>query len=117
MLGWSKRLFFLIQIGAGRRAQEICNLSLDYKRRGDRVLLLWPACFKAKNHTEGHSPSHPSIKKMSHFVRNKKELYNCPVANWEVYRQRRFDRDRGASGYLWERSQAGMSALFKLLVL
>ena len=81
------------------------------------MLLLWPACFRAKNHTEGHSPSHPSIKKMSHFVRNKKELYNCPVANWEVYRQRRFDRDRGSSGYLWERSQAGMSALFKLLVL
>ena len=81
------------------------------------VLLFWPASFKAKNHNEEHSPSCPSIKKMSHFVRSRKELDNCPVVNWEVYRKKRLERDGGASGYLWERSQAGMSALFRLLVL
>ena len=30
-----QKTFFLIMIGAGRRAHEICNLSLDYKRKGD----------------------------------------------------------------------------------
>ena len=54
---------------------------------------------------------------MSHYLRNKKELDNCPVVNWEVYYKRRMERDGGASGYLWTRSQAGMSALFRLLVL
>ena len=39
------------------------------------------------------------------------------MVNWEVYIKRRMERDGGASGYLWTRSQAGMSALFKLLVL
>ena len=64
------KTFFLIQIGAGRRAQEICNLSLDYKRHRDRVTLLWPAWFKAKNHNEEHAPASPSIKRMSHFVKH-----------------------------------------------
>ena len=30
-----QKTFFLIMIGAGRRAHEICNLSLDYKRKGE----------------------------------------------------------------------------------
>ena len=34
-----------------------------------------------------------------------------------MFRKKRIERDGGASGYLWERSQAGMSALFRLLVL
>ena len=76
-----------------------------------------PRPFRAKNHNEEHSPSCPSIKKMSHFVRNRKELDNCPVVNWEVFLKKRLERDGGASGYLWERSQAGMCALFKVLVL
>ena len=37
-----QKTFFLIMIGAGRRAHEICNLSLDFKRKGDQVLLQWP---------------------------------------------------------------------------
>ena len=54
---------------------------------------------------------------MSHFVKDKKELDNCPVVNWEVYLKRRYERDNGANGYLWEKSQAVMCASFKLLVL
>ena len=112
-----QKTFFLTQLGAGRRAQEICNLSLEYKRHRDRVTLLWPAWFKAKNHNEEHAPNSPSIKRMSHFVKHKKELYNCPVANWEIFIKRRLEKDRGNNTCLWTRSQAGMSALFKLLVL
>ena len=37
--------------------------------------------------------------------------------NWEVYLKRRYERDNGANGYLWEKSQAVMCASFKLLVL
>ena len=76
-----------------------------------------PRPFRARNHNEEHSPSCPSIKKMSHYVRDRRELDNYPVVNWEVYLQRRLDRDGGASGYLWERSQEVMCASFKLLVL
>ena len=54
---------------------------------------------------------------MFHFVKNRKELDNCPVVNWEVFRKKRIERDGGVSGYLWERSQAGMCTLFRLLVL
>ena len=81
------------------------------------VLLFWPHDFRAKNHNEEHSPAPPSIKKMSHYVKDIRELNNCPVANWEVYLKRRLDIDRGDSGYLWTRSQAVMCASFKLLVL
>ena len=34
-----------------------------------------------------------------------------------MFRKKRIERDGGASGYLWERSQAGMCTLFRLLVL
>ena len=112
-----QKTFFLTQLGAGRRCHEICNLSVDYRRYKDRVTLLWPDWFKAKNHNVEHAPSSPSIKRMSHFVKHKKELYNCPVANWEIYIKRRLEKDRGNNTCLWTRSQAGMSALFKLLVL
>ena len=74
-----------------------------------------PRPFRAKNHNEEHSPSCPSIKKMSHFVRSRKELENCPVVNWEVFHKRRLERDGGASGYLGERSQADMYTLFRCL--
>ena len=47
----------------------------------------------------------------------KKELLNCPVANWEVYLKRRLDLYGNDSGYLWTRSQAMMCASFKSLVL
>ena len=57
------------------------------------------------------------IKEMSHLARSRKELDNCPVMNWEVYRKKRLERDGGANGYLWEKSQAGMCALFRWLVL
>ena len=112
-----QKFFFLSLIGTGRRIHEICNLSLKYKRKGERVLLYWPRSFRAKNHNEEHSPSCPSIRRMSHFVKDKKELDNCPVTNWEVYLKRRYERDNGANGYLWERSQAVMCASFKLLIL
>ena len=81
------------------------------------VLLFWPHDFRAKNHNEEHSPAPPSIKKMSHYVKDIRELNNCPVANWEVYLKRRLDIDRGDSGYLWTRSQAVMCASLKLLVM
>ena len=35
-----QKTFFLTMIGAGRRAHEICNLSLDFKRKGDSPIVL-----------------------------------------------------------------------------
>ena len=55
------------------------------------------------------------IKEMSHLARSRKELDNCPVVNWEVYRKKRLERDGGASGYLGERPQADMYPLFRCL--
>ena len=81
------------------------------------VLLYWPHDFRAKNHNEEHAPAPPSIKRMSHYVKDEKELYNCPVANWEVYLKRRLDLYRNYSGYLWTRSQAMTWASFKSFVL
>ena len=86
-------------------------------REKGTVLLFWPTSFRAKNHNEEHTPSCPSIRKMSHFVRSRRELNNCPVVNWEVFRKRRLERKGGNGVYLWERSQAGMCALFRVLVL
>ena len=103
-------------IGAGRRAHEICNLSLDFIRKGDKVLLQWPVSFRAKNHNMEHTPSCPSIRKMSHFVKSRRELDNCPVANWEVFRKRRLERNKGNGNCLWERNQAGMCAVLRVLV-
>ena len=112
-----QKFFFLSLLGTGRRIHEIMNLSLEYKRRGEnKVVLLWPRSFRAKNHNQDHSPSDPSIRRMTHVVRDRKELDNCPVVNWEVYLKRRYERDNGANGYLWEKSQAVMCASFKVLV-
>ena len=74
-----QKTFLLSLIGTSRRAHEICNLSLGYRRVGDRVLLFWPPSFRAKIHNEEHSPSCTSIRKMFHLVRNRKEIDNCPV--------------------------------------
>ena len=112
-----QKTFFLFLLGTSRRIHEICNLSLKFKRIGDRVLLYWVPYFRAKNHNEEHSPAPPSIKRMSHYVKDIRELNNCPVANWEVYLKRRLDIVGNNSGYLWTRSQAVMCASFKLLVL
>ena len=112
-----QKLFFLFLIGTSRRLHEICNLSLEYMRICDRVLLYWVPYFRAKNHNEEHSPAPPSIKRMSHYVKDKRELYNCPVANWEVYLQRRLDLRGNNSNFLWTRSQAVMCASLKLLVM
>ena len=80
------------------------------------VFLQWPETFRAKNHNMEHTPASPSIRKMSHFVKSKKELDNCPVVNWEVYRKRRLERNRGNGDCLWERNQAGMCAILRLLI-
>ena len=112
-----QKLFFLFLIGTSRRLHEICNLSLDYKRILDRVLLYWVPHFRAKNHNEDHSPAPPSIKRMTHYVKDKKELNNCPVRNWEVYLKRRLNISGNNSVYLWTRSQALMCASLKLLVM
>ena len=53
---------------------------------------------------------------MSHFVRSRRELDNCPVVNWEVFRKRRLERNGGNGNCLWERKQAGMCALLRVLV-
>ena len=81
------------------------------------MFLLWPKEFKAKNHNMEHTPASPSIKKMSHFVKHKKELENCPVTNWEVYLKWRLERNRGNSDCLWEKNQTGMCTLLRLLIL
>ena len=112
-----QKSFFLILIGSARRIHEICNLSRRFVRKGDSVFLLWPEDFKAKNHTMDHAPGNPSIRKMSHFIRNKRELDNCPVTNWEVYLKMRLERDRGNGDLLWERTQSSMCVLLKLLIL
>ena len=67
-----QKAFFLMLIGSARRAHEICNLNQKFVRKGNRVFLQWPENFKAKNHTMDHTPASPSIRKMSHFVRNKR---------------------------------------------
>ena len=63
-----------------------------------------------------HTPASPSIRKMSHFMKSRRELDNCPVVNWEVFRKRRLERKRGNGNCLWERSQAGMCAVLRVLV-
>ena len=112
-----QKAFFLILIGSARRLHEICNLSRRFVRKGDSVILLWPEDFKAKNHNMDHAPASPSIRKMSHFIRHKRELDNCPVMNWEVYRKMRLERDRGNGDCLWERPQSSMCVLLRMLIL
>ena len=112
-----QKTFFLFLLGTSRRLHEICSLSIRFIVIEDRDLLYWPHGFRAKNHNEEHAPASPTIKRMSHFVKHKNELFNCPVANWEIYIKRRMEESRGSNGCLWTRSQAGMSALFKLLVI
>ena len=41
-----------------------------------------------------HTPACPSIRKMSHFVKSRRELDNCPVTIWEVFRKRRLERGK-----------------------
>ena len=112
-----QKTFFLFLLGTSRRLHEICSLSIRFFEIEDRVLLYWLYGFRAKNHNEEHAPAPPSIKKMSHYWKDEKELYNCPVANWKVYLQRRLDLYGNNNDRLWTKSQASMCASFKSLVL
>ena len=78
-----QKTFFLFLIGTSRRLHEICSLSLRFMDIGDRVLLYWPHDVRAKNHNEEHAPAPPSMKRMSHYVKDEKRIIYITV-QWQT---------------------------------
>ena len=113
----TQKVFLLILLASGRRVHEICALSRNFKIEGDKVRLLWPRWFRAKNHSVDHHPSDPSIRKLSHFLEGRRELRNCPVMNWKAFLARRQSRQVDSKPCLWERDQRNMASLYKTLIL
>ena len=99
-----QKTLVLMLLGSGRRNHEIAALSDKYRREKDKetVTLLWPEIFKSKKFNQGINPKDPSIRKMSHWTNSPKDLRNCPVYNWEIFRNRKFEWGALDNGKFWD---------------
>ena len=53
---------------------------------------------------------------MSHWINTERDLRNCPVYNWEIYRNRKFEWDAPSNGKLWDRDYKDLVIAFKSVV-
>ena len=112
-----QKTLVLIMLGSGRRIHEIAALTDSYRREKDKTItLFWPEGFKSKNYSQDFIPKDPSIRKMSHWINSERDLRNCPVYNWEIYRNRKFEWDAPSNGKLWDRDYKDLVVAYKSVI-
>ena len=113
-----QKTLVLIMLGSGRRIHEIAALTDSYRREKDKktITLFWPEGFKSKNYSQDFIPKDPSIRKMSHWINSERDLRNCPVYNWEIYRNRKFEWDAPSNGKLWDRDYKDLVVAYKSVI-
>ena len=113
-----QKTLVLIMLSSGRRIHEIAALTDNYRREKDKktITLFWPEGFKSKNYSRDFIPKDPTIRKMSHWINTERDLRNCPVYNWEIYRNRKFEWDAPSNGKLWDRDYKDLVIAFKSVV-